>query len=118
MGGHGPRRLARRSRRMNRIVRGLGPAMPRPQAGDILRAGVGAGLALLLTGLFLSRMPGGHIPGLIAPFGASVFLIFAVPSSPLAQPWSVVAGSVISALVAVAAIHLVPQSLPAAQLAA
>lgn len=103
---------------MNRILRGLGPAMPRPGAGDILRAALGAGLALLLTGLLLGRLPGGPVPALIAPFGASVFLIFAVPSSPLAQPWSVVAGSVVSALVAVAAVHAVPQGLPAAQLVA
>jgi len=103
---------------MNRIIRGLGPAMPRPGAGDILRAAMGAGLALLLTGLLLGQMPGGPVPALIAPFGASVFLIFAVPSSPLAQPWSVVAGSMVSALVAVVAVHAVPQTLPAAQLIA
>ena len=103
---------------MNRILRGLGPAMPRPGAGDILRAAMGAGLALLSTGLLLGQLPGGPAPALIAPFGASVFLIFAVPSSPLAQPWSVVAGSVVSALVAVAAVHAVPQTWPAAQLAA
>ena len=102
---------------MNRILRGLGPAMPRPGAGDILRAAMGAGLALLSTGLLLGQLPGGPAPALIAPFGASVFLIFAVPSSPLAQPWSVVAGSVVSALVAVAAGPVVPRAPPAAPVA-
>ena len=33
---------------------------------------------------------------LIAPIGASAVLAFAVPSSPLAQPWSVLGGNCIS----------------------
>lgn len=103
---------------MNRILRGLGPAMPRPAAADAARSALGAGLALLLTGLMLAHLPGGHIPGLIAPFGASVFLIFAVPSSPLAQPWSVVAGSVVSALVALVVVRLVPPAAPVSQMIA
>jgi CBS domain-containing membrane protein len=36
---------------------------------------------------------------LAAPIGASAVLVFAVPSSPLAQPWRVIGGNVISALV-------------------
>ncbi|HXH16085.1 MAG TPA: HPP family protein [Sphingomonas sp.] len=38
---------------------------------------------------------------LVAPMGASAVLIFAVPASPLAQPWSVIGGNVISAIVGV-----------------
>ncbi|WP_446741099.1 HPP family protein [Sphingomonas sp. H160509] len=38
---------------------------------------------------------------LVAPMGASAVLIFAVPASPLAQPWSVIGGNVISAVVGV-----------------
>jgi CBS-domain-containing membrane protein len=30
---------------------------------------------------------------LIAPMGASAVLVFAVPASPLAQPWSVIVGN-------------------------
>jgi CBS domain-containing membrane protein len=44
---------------------------------------------------------------LIAPIGASAVLAFAVPSSPLAQPWSVVGGNCVSALIAVLIAHFV-----------
>ena len=47
-------------------------------------------------------------PLLVAPMGASAVLIFAVPASPLAQPWSVIGGNVVSALVGVAAARLIP----------
>ncbi|MFO1210701.1 MAG: HPP family protein [Amaricoccus sp.] len=38
---------------------------------------------------------------LLAPFGASGVLVFGVPNSPLAQPWSAIVGNTVSALVAV-----------------
>jgi CBS domain-containing membrane protein len=41
---------------------------------------------------------------LIAPLGATTMLAFAVPSSPLAQPWSAVVGNTVSALVGVAVV--------------
>ncbi len=100
---------------MTRLLRGLGPAVPWPPATEALRAGAGAALGLLATGLALRGL-GAH-PGLIAPFGASAFLIFAVPNSPLAQPWAVVIGSTVSALVAVALLHLLAPSVAVAGLA-
>ena len=45
----------------------------------------------------------GDLPWLVAPMGASAVLVFAVPGSPLAQPWSVIGGNVVSALVGLAA---------------
>jgi len=102
---------------MNRILRGLLPAMPAPNRNDALRAAVGAGLALAFTNWALGHLPHGPAPALIAPFGASVFLIFAVPNSPLAQPWSVVVGSLVSALAAIAVVHLVPLTAVAAAMA-
>lgn len=39
---------------------------------------------------------------LVAPFGASSVLLFAVPNSPLAQPWSAIVGNVVAAVVGVA----------------
>lgn len=38
----------------------------------------------------------------MAPFGASSVLLFAVPNSPLAQPWSAIVGNTVAAAVAVA----------------
>jgi CBS domain-containing membrane protein len=42
-----------------------------------------------------------HFPLIVAPIGASAVLLFAVPASPLAQPWPIVGGNTISALVGV-----------------
>jgi CBS domain-containing membrane protein len=38
------------------------------------------------------------LPLLVAPIGASAVLLFAVPASPLAQPWAIIGGNTISAL--------------------
>lgn len=42
------------------------------------------------------------IPALMAPLGASCFLVFAVPESPFAQPRSVVGGHLVSSTVGLA----------------
>ncbi|MDB5966215.1 MAG: hypothetical protein JWQ72_2715 [Polaromonas sp.] len=56
----------------------------------------------------------GHLTGglvgfksawLVAPLGASAVLVFAVPASPMAQPWPVLAGNTLSALVGIAGVH-------------
>lgn len=46
-------------------------------------------------------------PYLFASIGASAVLVFAVPASPLAQPWPVIGGNIISALVGIACVQLV-----------
>lgn len=46
------------------------------------------------------------MPMLVAPIGASAVLLFAVPASPLAQPWSIVGGNTISALVGIGIFQL------------
>lgn len=45
---------------------------------------------------------------LIAPIGASAVLAFAVPASPLAQPWPIIGGNILSALVGMAAVWFIP----------
>jgi CBS domain-containing membrane protein len=57
------------------------------------------------------------LPLLVAPMGASAVLVFAVPASPLAQPWAVVGGNTVSALVGVAAARLATDPSLAAGLA-
>lgn len=65
-----------------------------------------------------SRMAFGEAnPWFIAPMGASAVLLFAVPASPLAQPWSVVGGNLVSALVGVTCAILIPNQAAAAALA-
>lgn len=66
----------------------------------------GIALTSLLCALVLHNAA--PLPLLVAPMGASAVLVFAVPASPLAQPWSVIGGNVISALVGVTAARFVP----------
>lgn len=87
-----------------RILRALGPAIPSGDPREALRAGIGALVALLLLGLFVLSPAMDLRLGLylIAPFGATSVLVFAVPNSPLAQPWSAVVGNTSAALIGVA----------------
>lgn len=54
---------------------------------------------------------------IVAPMGASAVLVFAVPASPLAQPWPVVGGNIVSALIGVGVAAVVPSPPIAAGLA-
>jgi CBS domain-containing membrane protein len=70
-----------------------------------LRGAVGAGLGIALSAAIGALVLGGISPALpmiVAPMGASAVLVFALPASPLAQPWSVIGGSVLSALAGIA----------------
>ncbi len=70
-----------------------------------LGALIGICLTGLVCGLFMGQGP--HLPLIVAPIGASAVLLFAVPASPLAQPWSIVGGNTISAFVGVTVAMLV-----------
>lgn len=102
---------------MMKFIRPFGPAMTAPHLTDALRAAGGAAAGLLLCEAVLHLLGAadgsGHLL-LIAPFGASAFLIFVVPNSPLAQPWSAVIGNTVSALAALAVIAVTPTPLIAA----
>ncbi|PLL14542.1 hypothetical protein C0V75_03690 [Tabrizicola sp. TH137] len=101
-------------------LRPFGPAMPSPAWREALRAACGAGVGLLACEALLWLVTPGAASGpvlLIAPFGASAFLIFVVPNSPLAQPWSVVAGNSVAALAALGTVALLPDPRLAAPLA-
>ena len=95
--------------------------LPAPIAADgreRLRVVLGATLGILVTAL-VCRAAGGAAawPWLVAPLGASAVLVFAVPASPLAQPWAVVGGNTVSALVGIACVHVVGSPELAAALA-
>lgn len=81
------------------FLRSLGPAMARAPLTEALRAGFGIFAALALIGLFLLSPQIDLRLGLflVAPFGATAVLLFAVPSSPLAQPWSALVGNMLAA---------------------
>ena len=84
-----------------------------------LRAAAGAFLGIALAALagraLTLALP--DFPWLLAPLGASAVLVFAVPASPLAQPWPVIGGNLLSAATGLAAHALVPEPLAAAALA-
>jgi CBS domain-containing membrane protein len=62
-------------------------------------------------------MLAGLNPWFIAPMGASAVLLFAVPSSPLAQPWSIIGGNLVAALIGVTCARWVPDAALAGALA-
>lgn len=86
------------------ILRSLGPVVARVSGIEAIRAGLGALIGLGLTGLLLLSPHVNPELGLylVAPFGASSVLLFAVPNSPLAQPWSAIVGNTVAAIVGVA----------------
>src|SRR5262249_17523319 len=91
------------------LLRGWWPAAQPIDARERWRVVVGAGIGLLVTGAgtLLSGLHAG-MPWLIAPLGASAGIVFALPTSPLAQPWSVIGGNTLSGLVAITVLHLMP----------
>lgn len=74
---------------------------------------LGALVGILLTGMISGSVFGGgaSLPLIVAPMGASAVLLFAVPASPLAQPWSIIGGNTISAFIGVLSAMLVPDPL-------
>lgn len=99
--------------------RALRPPLVTIGAGERLRIVAGVALALFFTALI------GHLwidvwfypLMLVAPLGASSVLVFATPSSPMAQPWAVLAGNSVSALVGVVCAQTFGEPLIAAPIA-
>ncbi|TFW35021.1 HPP family protein [Massilia horti] len=82
------------------------------------RAVAGALIGLLLTSAVSHLALGPHAAAyLIAPMGASAVLLFCLPASPLAQPWSIIGGNFISALIGVTCAKAIANPMLAAPLA-
>ena len=86
---------------------------------DRLLSCCGALLGIALTGLLCRNLLAYAVdsPVLVAPIGASAVLLFAVPASPLAQPWPIIGGNTISAFVGVLAASLIPDPMLAGAVA-
>ncbi|WP_054529501.1 HPP family protein [Erythrobacter sp. SG61-1L] len=101
---------------LSQILRSTAALGRQPALGHLgwLRGALGAALGIFLAGaatFAIVRLAGGiadmgTLPWLVAPLGASAVLVFCVPASPLAQPWPVIGGDLLSALVGLAAGHL------------
>lgn len=95
------------------LLRRLFPDTSPVTGQEKLRAAAGALLGLVVTGGFcqwLIGVNGLHSAWLVAPMGASAVLLFALPASPLAQPWAVIGGNTLSALVGIGLAHIAPQT--------
>ncbi|APW40942.1 hypothetical protein RD110_24795 [Rhodoferax koreense] len=105
--------------RLAQACRIFWPAPLAIDARERWRGIAGAAIGILVTAWLSHWIAASTAHGLwlVAPMGASAVLVFCVPSSPLAQPWSVVAGNTVSALIGVACARWVDDPLLAAPLA-
>jgi CBS domain-containing membrane protein len=98
----------------------LGGDQPSVSWLERLRSVVGAFIGLLLVfaiAKFLGERSGID-EWLMASLGASALLVFALPGSPMAQPWAVIAGNTLSAVVGISCFHLIGQPMLALPMAA
>ena len=98
-------------------LRAFVPAPISVSRREIALACLGALLGLFSAAWLSQRMLAGLNPWFIAPMGASAVLLFAAPASPLAQPWSLIGGNLVSALIGVACAAYVPDVAVACALA-
>jgi CBS domain-containing membrane protein len=90
-----------------------------PQWRERIRRSIGALIGIAFTGLSTHAMFGqaGEMPLLVAPMGASAVLLFGASDSPLAQPWSILGGNLVSAVVGVACARWIEDPVTAASVA-
>lgn len=94
--------MSQRSTTEPRLVwRDFLPSQPRMQSRELVLSGLAAVLGVALADVLSLWALGERNPWFIAPMGASAVLLYAVPSSPLAQPWSVLLGNTLSACIGV-----------------
>jgi CBS domain-containing membrane protein len=102
------------------IARLFGRFWPHPmnvRRRDVVLSCLGGALGLAGTEWISRHALGVSSPWFIAPMGASTVLLFGVPASPLAQPWSLVGGNLVAAIIGVSVAMLVPHPGLAAGLA-
>lgn len=90
---------------------------PAPFA-ERLRSGAAGGLGIFILAWALHLLPQPELPLLLlGSMAASAVLLYAVPHSPLAQPWNLIGGHLISALAGWITISFVHDPLAAAGIA-
>lgn len=101
------------------MIRLFRPLLANAGFGRRVVACIGAGVGIALTMVVCAQVPWieGDLPIIVAPLGASAVLVFAVPASPLAQPWPVVGGNILSTLIGVAVFQAIPNVTVAAGIA-
>jgi CBS-domain-containing membrane protein len=86
------------------------PHVAQTSVAEKLRSGLAGGIAILLLTLVLHYLPQAGFPLLVvSSMASSAALLYATPHSPLAQPWNLFGGHVVSALAGVACSLLIPE---------
>ena len=100
-------------------LRGFLPLQPAVSVKEMIRIGVGSFLGIGLTGALTTWWFGASwaTPIVIAPMGAASVLLFALPDSPRIQPFAMVAGCFLAALIGVTCARYVANPLLAVSLA-
>ncbi len=102
---------------LRRIIEIFGSGWEILPSGHLEKLLSGAGSLLAIGAVFWisSTALGSDDAGvLIASMGASAVLLFALPHSPLSQPWPVVGGHVIAATIGITCYQQIPQAMIAA----
>ena len=88
-------------------IKAFGPQIKTAPMQNTLVAALGLAFALTMIEVLMWST---NIPpvALIAPFGASAVLIFYASQGPFSQPWPVVVGNTVSALVGLALVWALP----------
>ncbi|OIN00890.1 HPP family protein [Polynucleobacter sp. QLW-P1DATA-2] len=98
----------------------FGGDQPEVSWAERLRSCAGAFVGLILVFTIAKLL--GELTGidewLMASLGASALLVFALPGSPMAQPWAVIAGNTLSAFIGISAAILIREPLLAMPIAA
>ncbi|PHM55739.1 HPP family protein [Xenorhabdus hominickii] len=95
-------------------LKGGGGLPPKPEFVQLIK-GLSGGFLGILVLSYLSQMT--EYPWLMAPFGATCVILFAAPTSPLAQPRNIIGGHLLSAFVGLITLYTLGDSLIAMSLA-
>ncbi|MDE9587997.1 HPP family protein [Xenorhabdus bovienii] len=89
-------------------LRGGGGLPPKPDLVQLTKGLSGGFLGILLLS-YLSQTT--EYPWLMAPFGATCAILFAAPTSPLAQPRNVIGGHLLTTAVGLVALYTLGNSM-------
>ncbi|MDC9580561.1 HPP family protein [Xenorhabdus sp. PR6a] len=89
-------------------LRGGGVLPPKPDFIQLIKGLLGGFLGILVLS-YLSQTT--EYPWLMAPFGATCVILFAVPASPLAQPRNVIGGHLLATAVGIITLYTLGNAL-------
>ena len=97
------------------FIRSFRPHIAPVPAAEKIRSALAGAIAILLLGLALKFLPQFNYPQLmLGSMGAATFLLFVAPHSPMAQPWPLLGGNLVSAVAGWGCSLLIPDHVLAA----